>query len=149
MIYKMYRIENWLYKIKLTFFAKIVRAIIRILFSCDIPYKAYIGKGTSFPHLGLSVLINPNAIIGENCKILQGVSIGWKSGHKKVPVIGNNVLIGAHALILGPVTIGDNVIIGAGAVVIEDVPANSVVVGNPARIIKKVGKNDKSIACSK
>ena len=138
MIYKLYKTENFLYRHKMTFIAVILRGIIRVLFSCDIPYKAKIGKGTQFPHLGLGVLIHPNATIGENCKILQGVNIGGRSGYDKVPIIGNNVLIGAQALILGPITIGDNAQIGAGAVVIHDVPANTTVVGNPAReIIKK------------
>lgn len=137
MIYKLYKIENFLYRYKLTIIAVLIRIIIRVLFSCDIPYKCKIGKGTTFPHLGLGVLIHPNAQIGENCKILQGVSIGGKSGHKKVPIIGNNVLIGAHALILGPITIGDNSIVGAGAVVINDVRENTIVVGNPAKEIKK------------
>ncbi len=137
MIYKLYKIENFFYRYKLTFIAVLFRIIIRVLFSCDIPYKAKIGKGTSFPHLGLGVLIHPNTQIGENCKILQGVSIGGKSGYEKVPSIGSNVLIGAHALILGPITIGDNAIIGAGAVVIHDVPENTTVVGNPAREISR------------
>ena len=137
MIYKLYKIENILYKYKLTIFAVLIRIIIRVLFSCDIPYKAKIGKGTVFPHLGLGVLIHPNTQIGENCKILQGVSIGGKSAHKEVPIIGNNVLIGAHALVLGPIKIGDNAIIGAGAVVIHDVLPNTVVAGNPAKEIKK------------
>lgn len=137
MIYKLYKIENFFYRYKLTIIAILIRIIIRVLFSCDIPYKTKIGKGTIFPHLGLSVLIHPNVQIGENCKILQGVSIGGRAGHEKVPVIGNNVLIGAHALILGSITIGDNAIIGAGAVVIHDVPANTTVVGNPAKEIEK------------
>lgn len=78
MIYKLYKIENFLYRHKLTFIAIIVRGIIRVLFSCDIPYKAKIGEGTQFPHLGLGVLIHPNTEIGKNCKILQGVTIGRK-----------------------------------------------------------------------
>ena len=137
MIYKLYKIENFLYRYKLTIFAILIRATIRVLFSCDIPYKTKIGKGTTFPHLGLGVLIHPHAVIGENCKILQGVSIGGRGENKDVPVIGNNVLIGAHALILGPITIGDNAVIGAGSVVIKDVPANTTVVGNPAKEIKR------------
>lgn len=138
MIYRLYKIENFFYSYKLTFFAIIIRCIIRVLFSCDIPYQAKIGKGTKFPHLGLGVLIHPKVIIGKNCKILQGVSIGEKSGNEKLPVIGNNVLIGAHALVLGAIEIGDNAIIGAGAVVIHNVKANATVVGNPAKEIKRV-----------
>lgn len=135
MIYKLYKIENFLYRHKLTFIAIFIRIFIRVLFSCDIPYRTKIGKGTTFPHLGLGVLIHPNAQIGQNCKILQGVSIGGRAGYEKVPIIGNNVLIGAHALVLGPINIGDNAIIGAGAVVIHDVPENTTVVGNPAKKI--------------
>ena len=136
MIYKLYKIERFFYKIKLTFIAIIIRAIIRVIFSCDIPYKAEIGEGTSFPHLGLGVLIHPDCIIGKNCKILQGVTVGGKSGHKQVPIIGDNVLLGANSIIIGPIKIGNNATVGAGSVVVKDVPENATVVGNPAKEIK-------------
>lgn len=99
--------------------------------------KQKFGEGTSFPHLGLGVLIHPDCKIGKNCKILHGVTIGGKSGHKEVPIIGNNVLLGANSIIIGPIKIGNNVTVGAGAVVVKDVPDNTTVVGNPAKEIKR------------
>lgn len=136
MIYKLYKIENFLYRIKLIPLAYLIRLFMRIIFSCDIPYKLKIGKGTIFPHYALGVLIHPNVVIGENCKILHHVTIGGRSGHKEVPIIGNNVLIGANSCVLGPIKIGNNATIGAGSVVIHDVLDNEVVAGNPARKIK-------------
>ncbi len=136
MVYKLYKLANFFYKIKLTPFAVITRAIMRVLFSCDIPYKTEIGKNVKFPHLALGVTMHPDVKIGDECVILQNVTIGGKSGHKEVPVIGKNVLIGANAVIIGPIKIGDNAIIGAGSVVLHDVDENEVVAGVPAKKIK-------------
>ncbi|MED1089154.1 serine O-acetyltransferase [Bacillus paramycoides] len=137
-IYMFYKMERYFYKIKLEVISILIRALIRIIFSCDIPYKANIGKGTSFPHDGLGIVIHPNAIVGENCKVLHGVTIGGRSGHEEVPVIGDNVTIGTHAVLLGPIKVGNNATIAAGAVVINDVPDNCVVAGVPAKIIKGI-----------
>lgn len=82
------------------------------------------------------MVIHARAIIGKNCIIGQCVTIGGRSKHYEVPKIGDNVYIGAGAKIIGPVQIGNNSVIGAGAVVLKDVPANSIVVGVPAKIIK-------------
>lgn len=101
MVYKFYYLENLFYRLKMIPFAILIRALMRILFSCDIPYKTRIGRGTKFPHHALGVVIHQDAVIGENCKILQGVSIGGRSNHLEVPIIGNNVLIGANAIIIG------------------------------------------------
>lgn len=97
-------------------------------------------------HQGLGIVIHPNAIIGEYNVIRQHVSIGTnaKSGEGSLaPVIGNHVMIGAGACILGNITIGNNVTIGANAVVLDDVPDNCIAVGVPARIINK--KNIKNL----
>lgn len=115
-----------------------MRVVIRILFSADIPYQVEIGKGTRFPHMALGTLMHPKVKIGRNCKILHGVTLGGRGGHNGLPVIGDNVWIGAHAIILGDVTVGNNAIIGAGAIVLKDVPADTVVAGNPAKPIKSV-----------
>lgn len=134
-IYKLYSIERWFYINHLRYVSIIVRALIRLIFSADVPYAACIGKGTEFPHDALGMVMHPATKIGKNCKILHGCTFGGRGG-EKLPVIGDNVLIGAHCIILGDVHIGDNASIGAGSVVVTDIPENAVAVGNPARVIK-------------
>lgn len=141
-IYFFYTIERWCYLHHLTVIAILIRAFIRIVFSADIPYQLKIGKGTIMPHDALGSLFHPYAVIGKNCKIRQGVTVGGRSGHTQLPIIGDNVDIGAHAMILGPIKIGDNAVIGAGAVVIKDVPPYAVVAGNPAKIIKMLSPKE-------
>lgn len=92
--------------------------------------------GVKFAYGGIATVVHARAVVGKNCTIGQCVTIGGRSKYYEVPKIGNNVYIGAGAKILGPVIIGDNSVIGAGAVVLENVPANSVVAGIPAKIIK-------------
>ncbi len=136
-IYKLYKAENFFYRIHLTPISIFIRAGMRLVFSCDIPYKTQIGSGTRFPHHALGIVIHPEAKIGKNCRILHGVTIGGKSGHKQLPVIGNNVFIGANSVVMGPIKIGDNAVIGAGSVVLHDVKENTVVSGVPAKEINK------------
>ncbi|MDB5063405.1 MAG: serine acetyltransferase, partial [Mucilaginibacter sp.] len=96
-------------------------------------------KNLIFYH-GQGLVVNFKTIIGENCVLRNGVTIGHKKladgSLSNAPRIGNNVDIGANACIIGDITIGDNVIIGAGAVVIKDIPANSIAVGNPAKVLE-------------
>lgn len=117
-------------------FAMIWHYYLRIVYACDIMPETKIGGGTRFPHRGLGVVINKDCVIGENCTIGKGAVIGGRSGNPIVPKIGNNVLIGSNAVVIGPINIGENAQIGAGAVVVHDVPENAVVVGNPARVIR-------------
>lgn len=95
-------------------------------------------KGTTFKH-PVGIVIHPNVEIGNNCTIYQNVTIGYgkknKETNKNVPIIGDNVKIYSNAVVIGGITIGNNVKIGAGSVVINDVPDNTTVVGNPARIV--------------
>lgn len=90
---------------------------------------------------GQALVVNQGVIIGENCTLRNSTTIGHKrqadGTFSPCPRIGNNVDIGANVVIIGDVEIGDNVIIGAGTVVTKSIPANSVVVGNPARILEK------------
>lgn len=107
----------------------------------DLRIGTKIGKGLCFSHYG-GVAINSAAIIGDNCLILQGVTIGEirKEGKSLVPSIGNNVVIFAGAKIIGNVKIGNNVIVGANAVVTHDVCDGAVVAGIPAKVISMKGK---------
>lgn len=107
-----------------------------LIFATDVPRTVKIGKGTKFAHSGLGCVIHERAIIGDNCKILQNVTIGGRSKHG-TPVIGNNVLIGAGATILGGITIGNNVKIGAQALVMEDVQDNQTIVAQKGTILNK------------
>lgn len=135
-IYACWKVSNWFYRHHLKPLAALGRFVIRVVFSADVPYNLTIGKGTRFPHCALGALFHPASVIGENCKILHGVTLGGRGGHNGLPVIGNNVWIGAHAIVLGDVKVGDNAVIGAGAVVLKDVAPNTVVAGNPAKFIK-------------
>lgn len=110
------------------------------LLCVEIYPESNIGPGLQLMHVH-SLVIHPNTIIGRNCTLRQSTTIGVRlklNGHTALstPIIGNNVDIGAHSVLLGPIKIGDNVTIGAGAIVIVSVPANSVAVGNPARVIQ-------------
>lgn len=131
-----HKVEHWLYNHHLNVIAQMLRGGGRILFSADVPPQMQIGRGTVFPHDALGCVFHPDVRIGKNCKILHGVTMGGRAGHKGLPIIGDNVVIGTHAQIIGNVTIGNNSIVGAGAIVTHDVPDNVVVVGNPAKILK-------------
>lgn len=126
---------------ELKFLLLIIRRILQCL---DIPFTAKIEEGLFMGH-PKGVVLHPLCIIGKNVTILQEVTIGGNIGKMKdgreAPTIGNNVLIGAGAKVLGPISIGDNSMIGANAVVIKDVPSNSVAVGVPAKVVKKVRKS--------
>lgn len=127
-ILRNYRKANWCYKHKLEFLAKLIMRFGRIIYSADIPYTCAIGKGVVFAHNGLGVVIHDNAVIGDKCKIYQGVTIGGRN-NRGFPTLEKNVVVGANALILGGITIGENATIGAGAIVINDVPQNTTMIG--------------------
>ena len=111
-----------------------------ILTGADIHPGARIGESFFIDH-ATGVVIGETAEIGNNVSVYQGVTLGGVSTEKRKrhPTIGNNVVIGAGATILGPITIGDNVRVGAGSVVVKSVPPNSTVVGVPAKIVKRAG----------
>lgn len=136
MLIHFYRINNWLYRHHVPLLPKFIWKLQYLLFNCSVPASCVIGGGTKFGYGGIAVVIHSRAVIGKNCMIGQGVTIGGKSGWYEVPVIGDNVHINAGAKIIGPVRIGDNVEIGANAVVVKDVPSNCVVAGIPARILR-------------
>lgn len=103
----------------------------------QIPVGTKIGLGMRILHFG-TIVVNPYAVIGKNFNIAQGVLIGNSEGKNAgVPTIGDNVYCGANSLILGGVHIGNDVLIAPGAFVNFDVPDNSIVIGNPGRIIQR------------
>lgn len=120
------------------FTARLISQSARFLTGVEIHPGATIGKGLFIDH-GTGVVIGETAEIGDNCTIYQGVTLGGtgKDVGKRHPTLGNNVMVGAGAKVLGPVKIGDNVKIAAGAVVLQDIPDNCTAVGIPARIVRK------------
>lgn len=137
-----YRIMRILYEKKVPIIPKLLKVVLRVVYSCTISYKTSIGEGTKLPHGGLGVVIHEDAIIGRNCKILQNVTIGGRNGKSGAPKIGDDVLVGAGAVLLGDIKIGNNVAIGANAVVLNNIPDNAVVVGVPGRIIRFLSKDE-------
>lgn len=123
-------------RIVLTIFHLPVFMLYTLLSGIQIPRSCKIGPGLRIYHFGC-IVINPLTVIGENCTLRQGVTIGNRQAIDDVPVLGNNVDIGAGAKILGKIRIGNNVSIGANAVVLKDVPDNHIAVGVPARIFPK------------
>lgn len=132
-----YRFTHVLYKMRLFVLARVISQIARSLTGIEIHPGAKIGKGLFIDH-GMGVVIGETAEVGDNVTIYHGVTLGGtgKDKGKRHPTIGNNVVIGAGAKILGPINVGDNVKVGANAVVLKDVPDNVTVVGIPAKIVR-------------
>ena len=130
-----YRIAHGLYKIKLFFLARLISQLGRFFTGIEIHPGAKIGKGLFIDH-GMGVVIGETAEIGDNVTIYHGVTLGGtgKDKGKRHPTIGNNVIIGCGAKILGPISIGDRAKIGANSVVLKDVPKGKTAVGIPAVI---------------
>lgn len=131
----LYRISRRFHEWNLPVVAKFFQKLIRFIFAAEIPPECQIGRGSDFAHAALGVCINGDVKIGENCTILQNVTIGARDT-RGCPTVGDNVFIGAGAVILGNVLIGNNVNIGANAVVINSVPDHATVVGIPAKPIR-------------
>jgi serine O-acetyltransferase len=136
-----YRFGRWRYRVRPAllrkFFSliyKILYKFIQIITGVELPCEAEIGKHFVIDHFG-GIIISGYAKFGDNCRIRNGVVVGIRRIEERLaPVVGNNVDIGSGAKLLGPIIIGDNVVIGANAVVITDVPSNSIAVGVPAAI---------------
>ena len=116
------------------------KIIIEIITGISIPYNCNIGPGMLIGHFS-GIMIAGNVKIGRNCTLHQGVTIGLagREEDKGVPILGDDVFIGAGAVILGKINVGNNVAIGANAVVSNDIPDSAVVVGNKAKIINYNG----------
>lgn len=123
-------------KIK-NFFYKLVLRHYEIKYGIEISPRNIIGKGFYVGHIG-GIVLNPDVVIGENVNVLKGALIGYnpRGKYKGVPTIGNNVWIGPNAVIVGDVKIGNNVVVAPNTFINRDVPSNSVVLGNPAKIIE-------------
>lgn len=136
----LWNVAHRLYQFKLNRFARIVELLYFIINSNSISAQAKIGGETIFFHHGVGCVVHSRCRIGEHCKIFQNVTIGskWADNQDpgRPPTIGNHVLIGAGAVLLGDIHIGDYSKIGANAVVLTDVPPYGVAVGIPAKIIK-------------
>jgi serine O-acetyltransferase len=139
-----YRFGRWRYGIRarplrlpFSFFYKILKFFSEMLLGAELPCEAVIGRRFVIEHIG-GIVVSGDAIFGDDCVMRNGVTVGLRNrGVRGSPRIGNRVDIGAGAKLLGPINIGDDVAIGANAVVITDVPANSIAVGIPARIIPR------------
>jgi serine O-acetyltransferase len=130
-----------LYKLRLGFLARFFSQTARFLTGIEIHPGATIGKGLFIDH-GMGIVIGETAEIGDNCVIFQNVTLGGTGKHvgKRHPTIGNNVMVGTAATLLGPITVGNNVKVGAETFVINhDIPDNCTVVGAPGVIVKLDG----------
>jgi serine O-acetyltransferase len=136
-----YRISHWLQAVGVPFVPRAISQVARWLTGIEIHPAAKIGTGFFIDH-GMGVVIGETAEIGDYVTLFQGVTLGGtgKERGKRHPTLGNHVVVGAGAKILGGIKIGDNVKIGANSVVLKNVPPNSTVIGVPARIIKSQGE---------
>lgn len=138
-----YRISHWFWEKKFYFLGRFISHLGRFFTGIEIHPGAKIGKNFFIDH-GMGVVIGETAEIGDNVTIYHGVTLGGVSLNKgkRHPTIGNNVIIGSGAKILGPFKVGDNSKIGSNSVVVKEVPPNSTVVGIPGRIVSGEKKID-------
>jgi serine O-acetyltransferase len=144
-ITKIIYIGKWFNSYKIPFVSKLIKAFMRIIFSCDIPIEADIHRTVHFPHNALGVVIHRGCRIGEGSVVYQNVTLGVNLNvdyDNMAPKIGANVIICAGAKVIGKITIEDNCIIGSGAVVTKSIPANSVVGGVPAKVLRTIEWSD-------
>lgn len=136
-----YRLAHWLKMQDVPILPRIISQLARWVTGVEIHPSATIGTGFFIDH-GMGVVIGETAEIGDYVTLFQGVTLGGtgKERGKRHPTLGNHVVVGAGAKILGGITIGDNVKIGANSVVLKNVPPNSTVIGVPARVIKTQGE---------
>ncbi len=138
-----HRIAHLLWNMNLPFIPRLISQLSRFFTGIEIHPGATIGAGFFVDH-GAGLVIGETVIIGKNAVLFHNVTLGGTGKHKgkRHPTLGDNVLVGTGATILGPVTIGDNVMIGANSfVVMKDVPSNTTVAGTPAVILKRNGIN--------
>ncbi len=131
-----HRIAHTLFKWHIPFLPRFISHISRFLTGIEIHPGATIGEGFFIDH-GMGVVIGETSVIGDNVTLYQGVTLGGTSHRraKRHPTLGNNVVVGVGAQLIGDITIGDNTKVGAGSVVVSSVPANATVVGVPGRVV--------------
>lgn len=137
-----HRINHALWKLGLKWLARFLSSTTRFLTGIEIHPGAKIGRRFFIDH-GMGIVIGETAEIGDDCTLYQGVTLGgtsWNQG-KRHPTLGNNVVIGAGAKVLGPFTVGDHARIGSNSVVIKEVPPGATVVGVPGRVVEAGGPN--------
>ena len=136
-----YRRAHWFFNHHMKLFARYLSQRARHKTGVEIHPGATIGKGLVIDH-GMGVVIGETTVIGDNCLIYQGATLGGtgKEHGKRHPTLGNNVMVGAGARVLGPFKVGDNSRIAAGAVVLTEIPPNSTAVGVPARVVRVNGE---------
>lgn len=139
--YIAYKLSHFLQRHKLLFLARLVSQVSRFFTGIEIHPGAKIGRRFVIDH-GTGIVIGETAEIGDDVLLYQGVTLGGtgKDVGKRHPTLGNNVLVGSGAKILGPIKIGDNSRIAAGAVVLEEIPPNATAVGVPAHVVRVAGK---------
>jgi serine O-acetyltransferase len=135
-----HRLAHWLWNKKVPIIPRLISQFARWITGIEIHPGAQIGRGFFIDH-GMGVVIGETAILGDFVTLFQGVTLGGtgKERGKRHPTLGNHVVVGAGAKVLGDITIGDFVKIGANSVVLRSVPSNSTVIGIPGRIIKTIG----------
>jgi serine O-acetyltransferase len=138
----LHRLAHWLHLHKVSFIPRFISHLGRFFTGIEIHPGAKIGKGVFIDH-GMGVVIGETAIVGDYTLIYQGVTLGGtgKESGKRHPTLGNNVIVGAGAKVLGNIQISDRVRIGAGSIVLRDVPPDATVVGIPGRIITPKSSN--------
>ena len=142
-----HRLAHFFWRIKLYWVARVTSYLSRIITGIEIHPGAIIGRRFFIDH-GMGVVIGETAIIGDDCTIYHGVTLGgtsWKQG-KRHPTLEDKVVIGAGAKILGPITIGSGAKIGSNAVVVKDIPKNATAVGIPARLVDEHAQKTNSFS---
>ena len=136
-----YRIAHWFYKHGRFFIARYISQRSRRITGIEIHPGAQIGKRLVIDH-GMGIVIGETTIIGDDCLLYQGVTLGGTGKEKGIrhPTLGNNVLVGAGAKVLGPFKVGDNSRIAANAVVLNEIPDHATAVGAPAKVVRVAGE---------
>lgn len=133
----LYRIAHWLYLHHVPILPRLITLLVFLVYNSKIPYQAEIGKGTKLGYGGIAVVIHAESVIGQNCVIGQNVTVGGGNSHYPgLPIIGDNVIIYHGACVFGGISVGNNVVIGANAVVNKPIPNNAIVAGVPAKILR-------------